>query len=655
MTLPVPNLDDRTFQDLVREARARIPRYCPEWTDHNLSDPGITLIELFAWMVDTLLYRLNKVPDKNYIKFMELIGVHLEPPKPAKADVTFRLSAPQPAPVTVPHGTEVATVRTETQDAITFTTDEDLTIIPPVLEYALTTSDDVDFEECMTGLKNPDRLVTVFQDIPQENNAFYLGFSENLKAQTVALSLKCRSEGIGIDPNDPPLQWEYWDGNIERWIALRVEKDSTGGMNTNGQVILHVPYGCAVTEVHGQSACWLRCRVVETRPGQRAYNSSPRILSLSPDGIGGTVLVSHALRITNEFLGKSNGAPGQKFFLQNAPVLKREPRETITVEKSDGEVETWHEVENFSSSGPDEPHFTCDSMTGEVQFGPSIKQPSGQERQYGRVPEFGSNIYFMSYRYGGGTIGNVGPSTITIMKSSIPYIASVTNWSAATGGTEAETIESAKMRAPQVLKARTRAVTSDDFECLAVQASTRVARAKCLTPGTGGEGVSPEAGVVRLMLVPVVSKAEQLIPKEELELTRQIREEVEAYLDERRLLGTRLEIVTPKYVPVAVEAKIRGRQGTDFRCVADEIERALYRYINPLVGGSEGNGWPFGRGISLSEVYAAIHGMGNFDFIENVNLYPVDPVTGERQGATTQISVTLDSLICSHKHEITVS
>ena len=55
MALQAPNLDDRTFQDLVREARAMIPRYCPEWTDHNLSDPGITLIELFAWMVEVLL------------------------------------------------------------------------------------------------------------------------------------------------------------------------------------------------------------------------------------------------------------------------------------------------------------------------------------------------------------------------------------------------------------------------------------------------------------------------------------------------------------------------------------------------------------------------------------------------------------------------
>ena len=75
MALPVPNLDDRRFQDLVDEAKRLVQQRCPEWTDHNVSDPGVTLIELFAWMTDQVVYRLNRVPDRNYVKFLELIGV----------------------------------------------------------------------------------------------------------------------------------------------------------------------------------------------------------------------------------------------------------------------------------------------------------------------------------------------------------------------------------------------------------------------------------------------------------------------------------------------------------------------------------------------------------------------------------------------------
>ena len=72
MTLPTPRLDDRTFQELVDEAKRNVQRRCPEWTNHNVSDPGVTLIETFAWMTDMLLYRLNRVPDRLYVKFLEL-------------------------------------------------------------------------------------------------------------------------------------------------------------------------------------------------------------------------------------------------------------------------------------------------------------------------------------------------------------------------------------------------------------------------------------------------------------------------------------------------------------------------------------------------------------------------------------------------------
>ena len=131
MALPAPNLDDRRFQNLVDDAKRLVQRRCPEWTDHNVSDPGVTLIETFAYMTDQLLYRLNRVPDRNYIKFLELIGVRLFPPTAATTKVTFWLSAPQEIPIVVPLGVEVATPRTEAVgSAIAFTTTDTLDIVP---------------------------------------------------------------------------------------------------------------------------------------------------------------------------------------------------------------------------------------------------------------------------------------------------------------------------------------------------------------------------------------------------------------------------------------------------------------------------------------------------------------------------------------------
>ena len=89
--IPPPKLDDRTFNDIVEEAIRMIPRYAPEWTNHNPSDPGITLLELAAWMTDLIIYRLNQVPDKNYVAFLNLLGIKLRPPRSARGLVQFTL------------------------------------------------------------------------------------------------------------------------------------------------------------------------------------------------------------------------------------------------------------------------------------------------------------------------------------------------------------------------------------------------------------------------------------------------------------------------------------------------------------------------------------------------------------------------------------
>ena len=130
MSLPAPNLDDRRFQDLVDDAKRLVQQRCPEWTDHNVSDPGVTLIEAFAWMTDQLLYRLNRVPGPQLRQVPRADRrASLPAHRRAHADVTFWLSAPQPETVTIPAGTQVATVRTGSRPAIVFSTTEDCPII----------------------------------------------------------------------------------------------------------------------------------------------------------------------------------------------------------------------------------------------------------------------------------------------------------------------------------------------------------------------------------------------------------------------------------------------------------------------------------------------------------------------------------------------
>lgn len=661
MALPAPNLDDRTFQDIVEEARAMIPRYCPEWTDHNLSDPGITLIELFAWMVDLLLYRLNKVPDKNYVKFLELIGVTLLPPAPAKADITFRLSAPQPETIVIPKGTEVATVRTENEEAITFSTEEDLPIVPPRLGHVLITRDNVTFvdftQEYLAG--SP---LEVFKQVPDPGNAFYLGYSEPLAGNVLIVTLACdEKRGVGIDPNDPPLAWEYWDGGLGDWAPLErksdavawLEKDGTMALNRRGDIILHLPQSFAATEVDLRRAFWLRCRVVEPRPGQPTYEASPRILSIESSVMGGTVTASHATTVEREVVGRSDGSPGQTFSLGNAPVLPRAHGETVLVQADEGGYDEWQELTDFSESGEEDSHFVLDSAEGQIRFGPAIRQPDGQTNQFGRIPPKGKQILFSAYRYGGGSEGNVGKGTVAVLKSSIPYVASVVNRRAATGGVDAESVQHAKLRGPRILRTRNRAVTEEDFEFLAREASPSVARAKCVQPHEASDAEKPPPGVVHLALVPAFSLTEDMVSPDQLELSRDLMEEVRSYLNERRLLTTSLIVADAEYRWVSVEARVRVKPRFDAQHVNHEVERRLYRFLNPLFGGPNGDGWPFGRDLFVPEVHSCIQQVDGVDFAEDVRLFPVDPLTGERAEASERVTLSPTGLVCSYRHHIT--
>ena len=135
MALPSPNLDDRRFQQFVDDAKRYIQQRAPEWTDHNVSDPGVTLVETVAHMADQLVYRLNRVPEKNHLAFLDLIGITLFPPSAARTDVTFWLSAPMDEAVLLPTGTEVSTLRTESEEAVVFATERDLTLVSCALAY----------------------------------------------------------------------------------------------------------------------------------------------------------------------------------------------------------------------------------------------------------------------------------------------------------------------------------------------------------------------------------------------------------------------------------------------------------------------------------------------------------------------------------------
>ncbi|MER6573586.1 putative baseplate assembly protein [Streptomyces sp. NPDC001093] len=643
MALPSPNLDDRRFQQLVDEAKRYVQQRAPEWTDHNVSDPGVTLIETFAYIVDQLLYRLNRVPDKNYTAFLDLLGIRLFPPAAAGAEVDFWLSAPQPDTVTLPPGTEVTTGDGEAEEPVVFATTDELRIVPSELNRLVTaprTGEQTD----RTRELSEGRDVRCFQTAPEPGDAVLFGLPTAVPRCIVAVRLDSRVEGVGVDPRQPPLVWEAWDGG--RWLVCETGSDTTGGLNRPGEVIVHVPAGHTASVIGGTRAGWLRCRVTEPEPGQPFYSESPTVREASVFTVGGTIAVEHAETVTDVPLGTSEGVPGQTFRLGRPPVLLDGEPPVVEVSSADG-WQRWSVVEHFGRSAPDDRHVRVDATTGEFTFPPALREPDGTLRLCGAVPEKGARIRVSRYRTGGGPAGNVARGAISVLRSSVPYVARVTNREAARGGVEGETVANAKLRAPDALRMQERAVTAEDYEIISRQAAPSVRRVRCLPAAEG-------AGAVRVLVVPDAVaddgdrlRFEQLIPSD------QVLAAITESLDERRLIGTRLVVEPPVYQGVTVVARLAAAPEDTDR-VRGAALAALFRYLNPLHGGPDGTGWPFGRPVQYGEIFGLLQRATGNALVEEIRLFAADPITGRRGTPVDRIDVTAGALVFSYQHQVVV-
>ena len=644
--LPAPNLDDRRFQDLVDDAKRLVQQRCPTWTDHNVSDPGVTLIEAVAQMVDQLIYRLNRVPDVNYIKFLELIGVELRAPAASRGQVTFWLSAPQPQTVLVRNESQVATPRTDTSEPVVFSTTRDLSIVSCAFGHAATqTNRSAPVDTTLTLGRGGFRT---FSPSPVPGDAVLIGLTEAVPSCAVLLRLDCPVAGRGVRPDDPPLVWEAWTD--EGWAPCEVGSDKTGGLNKPGDVILHVPDNHQTSVLAKERAAWLRCRLIEARPQQPTYLESPTILGIEAHTIGGTAPTVNAEVVHGEILGRSDGTPAQAFTLQRRPVVASDRPLTLTA-LVDEEPQRWTEVKHFALSGPDDRHFRIDAYAGQVQFGPALRGAGGGLLSHGAVPPAGAVLRLETYRTGGGQAGNVARGQVRVLKTSIPYVSRVENRAPAIGGAEAETLADAKARGPLLLRSRGRAVTAEDFEELARDIAPDAARVRCV----------PEAGTtsgVRVLVVPHVASDEVgRIERADLDPPWQILERISNSLDERRMIGTRLLVQPPDYLWLTAVLSVSARARFDPSEVRTEVLRALYRLYHPLVGGPDGTGWPFGRSVQAHEVHAALARIAGVDMSREVRvaLYPAESDSGRRSAAVERMDLPETGLVFSFDHQVRVT
>jgi len=659
MPIPAPHIDNRRFQDIVDEAKRLIPQYCPEWTDHNVSDPGIALVELFAWMTESLLYRANQVPEKCYIRFLELLGTRLDPPRAAHAPLTFTLSAPQTAEYTIHKGIQAATLRTETTPAIIFTTEADLTIRPPVVKSVFTHRASLGKDGWTPHDLNRlgrEQSIILFPNPPAPGDAFHIAFERDHSHHVLGLELGCKlAGGAGSVEVNTPIQWEVWQGEVARWVPCSMT-DTTRGFNQDGEMIVRLP-AMMSGEFAGFEAFWLRCRLLEQEG--RGYEVSPELERyFRVQSRGGTVNARHAIAIADEVLGKSDGTPGQRFKLLNSPVLARDPEtDFLSVETPDGPEQNWHEVDDFGDTGLGDFCYTLDSGDGTLTLAPALLQPDGSMHHFGAVPPKGSVLRFRRYLIGGGVVGNVPTGNINVLTSSSPIIAEVTNYEPAVGGRDAQTVEDAKIRAGHRLRSSARAVTAGDFEFHTMQVPG-VARARCLAPGEQpADAGTIRPGQVFMIVLPEVETPDKPQP-EQLTLSPQLRTSILDYLHARCVLGVGVEVRAPEVIWISVKAELRvpiDSHPVVRRDVQRRAEAELYAFLNPFKGGMQRQGWPFGRDLYLSEVYGLLQRIPSVEFIESVRMEIVEPGMTATKPAPPRVQVGPHSLVCSFQHVINVT
>jgi len=297
-------------------------------------------------------------------------------------------------------------------------------------------------------------------------------------------------------------------------------------------------------------------------------------------------------------------------------IINEEGKDAIILNDENEKKGVWikyHYVENFNESKPYSRHFTVDYKNSRIMFGNGINAIS--------VPRLKNNIKALSYRSGGGNKGNTGANTIRILRENIPFISEVTNFYPAEGGRDTETVENLKIRAGNVFKNIERAVTKEDFETLAKQATGSVSKAVCLTKLSG------KGEVVVLILPDDEDNAGFFTVKSYP--TAELLKTVKNYLDERKLIGTK--VVTEAFVYKEISIKINLafkesiRESSDIK---NKIIRNIKIFFHPVSGGSDKKGWGSGRDILKNDIFYILEKIEEVDFIMEIRFIDCSLNTG---------------------------
>ncbi len=652
MPLPVPNLDDRRFDDLVAEAKARLTAHLPELTQISPGDPVHSFIDLFAWLTETILYRANLIPERQRRVFLNLLQIPVRPARPARGVVCVDGS---PTSVQLPPLLKDSSSLKGGKE--TFTTLGELQ--PTCLNLKVLIKQTLSVDELadmgMTlqdlheqfGLRKGE-IPKPFQprrfDVGREilslskslDQSFYLACIAPKQLEKSIDLLRKNLAGIrlnvAIAPSDSlegetisdmearKLQWELIaegpDADV-RFLPLDVISDSSLGGRQTGVVRLRLPknselfndFASADPMFDGNKklppaldddveatrvALWIRLRCPDDPNFTLGYLD-----------LNGVEVVAQGIRL-DTIVGLGNGLPDQVVALPDQHIDATTI--DLQVEEENGWV-SWQAVDFLAGHDSDARVYRLNSESGYVYFGDGLES--------GRRPARGARIRIAQYRYGGGESGNLPAGSIKDIDNGSPRFRARHEWPLQ-GGRNAETVEQAEQRIPQFLTHRNRAITETDFQIICrnnpVNPVARAEVIKGFLPGNTLDAAREDVpGVISVFLLPPAKVGVGNWPKPNKGLLKDLFN----YLQNRILVGTEIYLLSPQFIPIAVSILVQVRDPKTEQQTLKAVQAAITEYLWPLPpGGASAQGWPMGETVRINEILTQA---ARVDGVQSVN------------------------------------
>ncbi|WP_447925164.1 hypothetical protein [Georgenia muralis] len=583
----VTPLDTIEFDQLVELARGEIPRYAPDWTDHNVHDPGMTLVDLLAWIVDQQVYRAGHVGGRHLRAFAALLGRRAEGPTPARGIVWPAQSVAEGRLIQA--GTDV---RCEAHPALRVVTDRQVYLTPAALVAVELTVDGA-----AVPAPAPDGVTWTVGDAglrtgTATGNATALtlrfGTAPGRPATTAPVALGLEVAAPPGPPPSPetswgPAVWEYRAAG-DGWEHLPVEHDGTAGLARTGVVVLTVPPARPGTAE------------IRLRLDRGFFPVPPQVRAVAVNALP----VVQLERVARAALAVGTGLPDQTVELSTADLVPGPGGPRLAIEVGG---EPWSE-HDLGTSGPDDPHFALSPDT--VVFGNGVN---------GRRPPLGATIAHGDLLRTEGSRGNLRPGLTWGVPVLGPAAYGV-NRQALAGGRNATTATELLAQARAAATSRAALLTDDDLAAAAYALpGMAVGRAEVLPrfdrrlPGRSVDGVRT------LVVAPA---GFSVGPDGSADVPRAYLRHVAAGLGGGRVLGERLVVQGPAVVVVDVAVRVTTQAWAVPADVAAAVEAALRDRLTAVRRTSEP--WPLGRDLTVTDVVAIVGSVEGVGTVPDVRL-----------------------------------